>query len=72
MKDYQVVITTEHSIDELITLNEFCHDNGIKFVVAKCEGPYGYTFNDFGDNFEVTDKNGEETVECMVENISKA
>ena len=41
-------------------------------MVAKCEGPYGYTFNDFGDNFEVTDKNGEETVECMVENISKA
>ena len=38
--------------------------------MVKSKGPYGYVFNDFGENFEVTDKNGEETVEVMIENIT--
>lgn len=35
-----------------------------------CYGPYGQIFNDFGDSFEVLDKNGEETVEVLIEDIS--
>lgn len=38
--------------------------------MVKSKGPYGYVFNDFGQDFEVTDKNGEETVEVMIENIT--
>ena len=38
--------------------------------MVKSKGPYGYVFNDFCENFEVTDKNGEETVEVMIENIT--
>lgn len=54
-----MIISTVHNHDELIILDNYCHKNGIKFIAAKCEGPYGYIFNDFGNKFEVLDKNGE-------------
>jgi ubiquitin-activating enzyme E1 len=37
---------------------------------VKAKGPYGYVFNDFGSEFEVNDKNGEETVEVMIDSIT--
>jgi hypothetical protein len=33
-------------------------------------GPFARLFNDFGDKFEVVDKNGEDPVEVMVSDIS--
>ena len=35
-------------------------------------GPWGYIFNDFGEEFEVNDSNGEEPIELIIENISNA
>lgn len=54
-----MVITTVHNDSEIIILDNYCSKNNIKLIVAKCEGPYGYIFNDFGTKFEVLDKNGE-------------
>lgn len=34
-------------------------------------GPFCRLFNDFGDNFEVADKNGEDPVDVMIKNISQ-
>lgn len=39
-------------------INEFCRKKNIKFISASILGVYGYVFNDFGDNFEVVDKDG--------------
>jgi baculoviral IAP repeat-containing protein 6 len=33
---------------------------------ADLNGPFAKLFNDFGENFEVIDKNGEDPVECMI------
>jgi ubiquitin-activating enzyme E1-like protein 2 len=35
-----------------------------------CYGPYGQIFNDFGESFEVVDKDGEDTVEVLIEDIT--
>ena len=48
-------------------LDAFCRSNKIHFLAADCYGPYGQIFNDFGDNFEVLDKNGEETIEVLID-----
>lgn len=42
----------------MIVLDNYCRKNNIKLIATKCEGPYGYIFNDFG-TLEVVDKNGE-------------
>jgi len=39
-------------------------------LTADCYGPYGQIFNDFGDNFEVLDKNGEDTIEVILDEIT--
>ena len=43
-------------------INEYCRLNKIKFISSDTYGPFGQVFNDFGEEFEVLDKNGEETV----------
>lgn len=35
-----------------------------------CYGLFGRVFNDFGEGFEVLDKNGEELQDCMIKSIS--
>jgi len=72
IKDYQVVVATERTHDELLRLDEHCRNNKINLIVADCYGPYGQIFNDFGDGFEVLDKDGEEPVEVLIEDISIA
>lgn len=64
------MITTVHNDSDITLLDNYCRKNGIKFIAVKAEGPYGYVFNDFGEKFEVLDKNGEEAVECFIENIT--
>jgi ubiquitin-activating enzyme E1 len=56
----------------LLKLNDYCRKNGSSFISADCYGPYGQIFNDFGDNFEVLDKDGEEPVEVLIDDISIA
>lgn len=53
-------------------MNEFCRKYGKKFISTDCYGVFGRTFNDFGDNFEVLDKNGEELQQCIVQGIEVA
>lgn len=52
------MITTVHNDRDITLLDNYCRKNGIKFIAVKAEGPYGYVFNDFGEKFEVLDKNG--------------
>lgn len=67
---FQVVIATERNHEELVRLNAFCRSNKIHFLAVDCYGPYGQIFNDFGDSFEVLDKNGEETIEVILDEIT--
>lgn len=58
LKGYDVVLATETPIDQQIEIDSFCRTNKIKFISADCIGPYAKLFNDFGEKFEVLDKNG--------------
>ncbi|KAL4512083.1 hypothetical protein ABPG72_005085 [Tetrahymena utriculariae] len=72
LQDYHVVILTEcYSFDILTAINAFCRTRSIKFIYTQVQGPFGLFFNDFGDNFEVIDKNGEDPVELVIQNIEQ-
>ncbi|WP_281059874.1 hypothetical protein [Staphylococcus sp. GDK8D30P] len=41
-------------------MNKFCRKHNIKFISCDVYGVFSRIFNDFGNKFEVLDKNGEE------------
>ena len=47
-------------------INEYCREKKIKFISCDVNGVFSKVFNDFGQDFEVLDKNGEETVELFI------
>lgn len=51
-------------------VDHFCRKKGIKFISADCHGVFSRVFNDFGDEFEILDKNGEELQDVMIQKIS--
>ncbi|CAI2384890.1 unnamed protein product [Moneuplotes crassus] len=70
IKDYDVVIMTEASLDSQILVDNYCREHNTKFISADVNGVFCRIFNDFGDEFEVIDKNGEETKELMIKEIT--
>jgi len=55
-----VIVLTEADYATITAVNNYCRAKGKKFILAQLAGVFGRVFNDFGDNFEVLDKNGEE------------
>lgn len=55
-----VIVLTEADYATVIAVNNYCRAKGKKFIFAQLNGVVGRVFNDFGDSFEVLDKNGEE------------
>lgn len=53
-------------------MNEYCRKNNIKFISIDVYGCWSRLFNDFGDEFEVIDKNGEDPIEVVIEDITNA
>jgi molybdopterin/thiamine biosynthesis adenylyltransferase len=53
-------------------VNQYCRKKGIKFISASCQGVFSRIFNDFGEKFEVLDKNGEDLQDVMIKGISNA
>lgn len=69
---YQVVvITNAKSKTELIRINNFCHQNNIRFIAADTLGLFGYVFADFGEQWTVQDVTGEEPKTCFAESITQ-
>uniref|UniRef100_A0A8C2J7T0 E1 ubiquitin-activating enzyme n=1 Tax=Cyprinus carpio TaxID=7962 RepID=A0A8C2J7T0_CYPCA len=67
----QVVVLTNSSLDEQISLGDFCHSNGIKLIVADTRGLFGQLFCDFGEEMTVFDTNGEQPLSAMISMITK-
>lgn len=65
-----VVILTEADYATAIAVNNYCRSKGKKFIFTQLAGVFGRVFNDFGDSFEVLDKNGEELLDVIVNSIS--
>lgn len=58
------------TLDEAKRINAICHAQGIAFVSTEARGVFGSVFCDFGDEFVVADRDGEQPVSCMVSSIS--
>ncbi|XP_054883482.1 ubiquitin-like modifier-activating enzyme 1 [Poeciliopsis prolifica] len=71
LQKYQVVVLTDSSLDDQKRFGEFCHKHGIKFIVADTKGLCGQLFCDFGEQFEVLDRDGEMPTSLMIDRITK-
>uniref|UniRef100_A0A8C4IK37 E1 ubiquitin-activating enzyme n=1 Tax=Dicentrarchus labrax TaxID=13489 RepID=A0A8C4IK37_DICLA len=69
---FQVVVLTDSSLDDQKRFGELCHLHGIKFIVADTKGLCGQLFCDFGEEFEVLDRDGEAPESATIQSISKA
>lgn len=70
LKGYTLVILTETDYEVQIAVNNYCRKNKIYFISTDAYGPFSRVFSDFGDEFVVIDKNGEEVQEVMIGNIT--
>jgi len=71
LKNFQVVVLTSATLTDQIRLGEFCHNNGIYFIMADTRGLFGQIFCDFGESFVVNDTNGEQPISNMIAGITK-
>ena len=69
--NFHVVCYTEifENIDKLIEVNELCRSKNIGFILTLCYGPSGIAFLDYGNEFTITDADGEDTKSFIVVNI---
>ena len=70
LKNYHVVVLTQSSTSEQLEFGQYCHDNGIKLIVAETRGIFGQIFCDFGPKFEVVDVDGEQPLSAMISAIN--
>ena len=69
--NYQVIILTNASIDKQLSINAITRKHGLKFISADIRGLFGYAFNDFGDEFYVSDTTGEEPISGIVSSVTQ-
>ncbi|XP_058260101.1 ubiquitin-like modifier-activating enzyme 1 isoform X1 [Hemibagrus wyckioides] len=68
---FQVVVLTDSSLEEQLSVAAFCHSNNIKFILADTKGLCGQLFCDFGENFLVKDADGDPPNVSMIAHVSK-
>jgi ubiquitin-activating enzyme E1 len=69
LKNHNVVVLVDYDVKEQLLVNNFTHQNKIHFISTCTKGLVGQIFCDFGDNFVVTDPDGEQPPTSIVENI---
>jgi ubiquitin-activating enzyme E1 len=68
LKQYQVVVLTATSLNDQVTISQYCHQYGIYLIIAETFGLFGSIFTDFGKSFTVVD-DGEPVVSGIVADI---
>ncbi|NXM92518.1 UBA1 enzyme, partial [Oenanthe oenanthe] len=71
LASFQVVVLTESPLEEQLRIGNFCHAQGICFIVADTKGLAGQLFCDFGGRFVVDDPAEEDPVSAAVQHISQ-
>ncbi len=69
IKKYNMVIITNCTFEDGLTLNRICHKLSIPFIMSGCYGLTGFVFNDFGENFIVTDVDGEVYENLLIKSV---
>jgi len=67
---YNIICLSQCSYTTAIAINSFCRKREIKFIYFDVYGPFARIFNDFGQEFVVLDKDGEDLKERWVKSIS--
>ncbi|CAF4884241.1 unnamed protein product [Rotaria sp. Silwood1] len=65
-----VYVLTDAKLDQQILVGNYCHEHGIKLIIANTKGLFGQIFCDFGEKFEVLDTNGENPITQVITEIS--
>ena len=69
--ELDIIVETEFkSESEIISLNEYCRNNKIKFIYGTALGLSGFIFSDFGKEHIIFDQNGIEPKRYLCQNIS--
>ncbi|NWW34743.1 UBA1 enzyme, partial [Panurus biarmicus] len=71
LASFQVVVLTESPLEEQLHVGDFCHAQGICFIVADTKGLAGQLFCDFGERFVVDDPAEGDPVSAAVQHISR-
>lgn len=70
LDEYKCVVLTDASLVTQIRVNEYCRSRNINFLSCDVRGVFCWAFADFGNQFEVFDKDGEELKEVLIGNVS--
>ncbi|KFV73798.1 Ubiquitin-like modifier-activating enzyme 1, partial [Dryobates pubescens] len=71
LASFQVVVLTESPLEEQLCIGDFCHAQGICFIVADTKGLAGQLFCDFGEHFIVEDPAEGDPVCAAMQHISQ-
>ncbi|NXE30412.1 UBA7 enzyme, partial [Ardeotis kori] len=71
LASFQVVVLTESPLEEQLRVGDFCHAQGICFIVADAKGLAGQLFCDFGGHFVVEDPAEGDPARAVVQHISQ-
>ncbi|KRX07628.1 Ubiquitin-conjugating enzyme/RWD-like protein [Pseudocohnilembus persalinus] len=69
-KKFDIIVLTEQNYNTQLEINQICRKYNIKFIQADICGVFGQIFNDFGDKFEIIDKDGQDPTQIVIGNIS--
>ncbi|KAL0487513.1 ubiquitin-activating enzyme E1 [Acrasis kona] len=67
---FSVVVFTDTFSSNLTTINQICRSSGVKFISAISRGIFGQIFVDFGDEFNVLDRDGEQPSTGIIVDLS--
>ena len=70
LRQFSVVVLVDSPLDQILSISTICHVNGIALIVTDAFGVFGSVFCDFGDEFVVSDVDGENVATSMVAHIS--
>ncbi|ARF11555.1 ubiquitin-activating enzyme E1 [Klosneuvirus KNV1] len=66
--DYQVIVLVDFDLNEQLKINEMIHDR-VHFITVSTKGLVGQIFCDFGNEFTITDPDGEQPSTSIIEHI---
>lgn len=71
--NYNVVCFTEMltQFEDVVEIDKLCRAHKVGFIIAETLGAVGYIFLDYGEQFLVTDADGEPTKNFIISNISQ-
>lgn len=67
-----VVMCDAVSDEEMVSLSDKCRAAGCVFVAAESRGVFGSCFCDFGDEWTVSDGDGEQPPSCLVSSVTQS